>query len=202
MKHNFLGFLAVAALVPGALMAQQVVQVKPGEGIALKTPAVETQKTPNFQAGDVKSKSVKSPRDWLEVEVEFEPKDVEPRDGVIPELLFKYYVAIRTDEGTKVLTGDVTHVNVVAGESVFSSAYVSPTTLGKITGDYRRFQTSAVQGVGVEVFYKGVSVGGTSTAGGRFWETLAPEPGVIGKNESPFALLWIDRYADVKAPGS
>lgn len=198
MKRNFVGFLAAAILAPGTLLAQQMVQVKPGTGIEVKTPEVQTQPTPEFEAGNVKTKSVKSPRDWLEVEVEFEPKGVEPRDGVLSKLLFRYYVAIRTEEGTKVLTGDVTHVNLMAGEKTYSSAYVSPSVLGKITGDYRRFQMSAVQGVGVEVFYNGVSVGGTSTAGGRFWETLAPEPGVIGKNESPFALLWIDRYADIE----
>jgi len=199
MKRIFFGFLAATILLPGMLKAQQIVQIKPGDGVDVETPEVEAQKPPSFDADGPKPKNIKSPRDWLEIEVEFEPKDVEPRDAVIPKLLFRYYVAIRSDEGTKVLTGDVTHVNVVAGEKIYSAAYISPMTLGKITGDYRRFQTSAVRGVGVEVFYNGVSAAGTTTGGaGRAWETLAPEPGVIGEHDSPFALLWIDRYADVE----
>jgi hypothetical protein len=40
-------------------------------------------------------------------------------------------------------------------------------------------------------------VGGATTAGGKFWEATGTSPGVLGKAKTPFALLWIDRYAEV-----
>lgn len=188
-------FLLAAPLLLGSLQAQQQIQLKMGD-VDVSDPVYEAQKTPNFQAGDVKSKNVPNPRDWLEIEVPFEVRG--PRNAVIKELLFRYYVAIRDQSGaTRTLSGDVKHVNVLAGEKTFSSAYVAPGILGDITGDFRRFQPSTVLGVGVEVYFNGVIVGGKSTAGGKFWEQTGTQPGVLGKVETPFALLWIDRYAEV-----
>lgn len=201
-KRLFLGVLTAGILAPRKSDAQTVqVQVKPGDGIDVKNPSVDTQPTPDFQAAGVKSKSWK-PRDWLEIEAEFEAKGVLPRNAVIPKLLFRYYAAIRGPKGPKVLKGETTHINVEDGEKYYTAAYVSPSNLGKITGDFRRFQTSAIEGVGIEVLYNGVLVGGVSTAGGKFWEQLPPEAGVVGKADSPFALLWIDRYADVEPKGN
>jgi hypothetical protein len=78
--------------------------------------------------------------------------------------------------------------------------YVSPTTLGAITGDYRNFQKSAINAVAVEVSYNGRVID-TKSEGpqSRWWETLSAEQGILQKGKTPFALLWIDRYADVKA---
>jgi len=196
MKLRFallLGALTIVSLSSHV----QAQQVQVGE-IDVKI-EYDTQKTPAFEAGGVKGKDIPNPLDWLEVEVEFEV-DARPNDAVIPDLMFRYHIAIESDSGqTQVLTGDVKHVNVVAGEEIFSVAYVSPSTLGKITGDFRRFQPSAVKSVAVEVFYGGVLKGGDSTAGsGRWWEQLPSSQGVLAKHETPFALLWLDRYADVE----
>ena len=195
---------SLAAVILGAtgyvIYAQQQVQVKAGSGIDLRKITFDTQKTPDIQAGNVKTKRVDSPRDWLEIEVEFEAKDVSPRDAVIPEVIFRYYVAM-TDKNNQpiVLSGDVTHVNVVAGEKYHSAAYVPPSTLGKYTGDFKRFQASSVKGIGVEILYNGVRVGGgLEGINSKFWETVAPTPGVLSRQETPFGLLWIDRYADEK----
>jgi len=197
-----LAVLTSGLLLPLASEAQQQpVRVAPGEGIDVKGVKVDTQKTPRWQVADVKDKSVKSPRDWLEIEVEFEPSKVDPRGGVIGELLFRFYVGIQGPDGVKVLTGDVTHINVVDGERDYHSAmYVSPSNLGKITGDFRRFQTTAVKGVGVEIFHNGVIVGGDSDTGSKFWEAAgySPQPGIEPKHKTTFAPLWLDRYADVK----
>lgn len=195
MKKSWIIAIAISLGTAIAAHAQQV-QV---EKVDVKSINYDTQPTPQFQAGNVKSKNVPNPKDWLEVEVEFEVAAGQ-RNAVVPELLFRYYVAITAEDGsTKVLTGDVTHVNMVAGEEYFSAVYVAPMTLGTITGDFRRFQSGAVKAVAVEVFHNGVSKGGQSQgATGRWWETLAPQAGVLGREKTPFALLWIDRYADVK----
>ncbi len=196
MIKSVLASLAVAALALPSLQAQQQLQLKMGD-VKVNKPSYEAQKTPNFQAGDVKSKNVPNPRDWLEIEVEFEVDG--PRNAVVKDLLFRYYVGFRDTTGApRVLTGDVKHINIVTKGKTYSAAYVAPSTLGEITGDFRRFQPSSVEAVGVEVYYNGVIVGGTSTSGGKFWESVPGQPGVLGKLETPFALLWIDRYAEVE----
>lgn len=191
--------IAFGAVLLSSMAAQaQQVQV---DSVDVKGISADTQPTPEFQAQNVKSKSVPSPRDWLEVEVEFEAKANE-RGATIPELLFRYYIAIQDEEGqTQLLTGDVNHVNIVSGEKYYSAVYVSPMTLGTITGNYRKFQTSSIKAVAVEVFFNGISKGGDSQGGpgGRWWETMTSRPGVLSRERTPFSLLWIDRYADVKA---
>jgi hypothetical protein len=70
-----------------------------------------------------------------------------------------------------------------------------------VTGEYRNFQASDVAGYGVEIFYNGVLVGLKSSLSGasqKFWEKTGTTEGVLPKHETPFELLWIDRYADVK----
>ncbi len=197
---NMKRILTIATVVTFATLLSARAQQVQVESVKVNGIEAATQPTPQFEAGNVKGKSVPSPRDWLEVEVEFEAKANE-RNAVIPELLFRYYVAIEAVDGsTKVLTGDVNHVNIASGEKYYSSVYISPMTLGTITGDYRRFQQSAVKAVAVEIFHNGVSKGGETQGGpsGRWWEATQTQAGVMGKEKTPFALLWIDRYADVK----
>lgn len=178
----------------------QQVQVKAGDGIKIKNVETEAQKTPQFQAGGVSGKKVPNPREWLEIEVEFEADKVSPRDGVLPELLFRYYVGL-TDAAGKavVLTGDVTHVNVIAGEEYYSAVYVAPSTMGKITGEYRRVDMGKVKAIGVEVYFNGVLVGGESSTKKNFWSAMQSQSGILSREKTPFALLWIDRYPEVKA---
>jgi hypothetical protein len=196
---KLLTLLAFAGLFGGSLHAQQQVQLKVGD-VDVKKMEFDAQKTPSFQAGDVKGKNIPNPRDWLELEVEFTVKG-DPKT-VVKDLLFRYYIGFRDQTGAaRVLTGDVKHINIVPGEELYSAVYVSPSTLGEITGDFRRFQPSSVEAVGVEVIYNGVIVGGKSSMSGaraKFWEAAGTQPGVLAKGDTPFALLWIDRYADAE----
>lgn len=196
---NFLTTLAALGILALSANAQQPVRLEVGD-VDVKSMDIESQQTPEFQANGPKSKNIPSPRQWLELEVEFEIDG--PNDQVVPELLFRYYIGMKDQNGQSlVLTGDVTHLNVLCGEKSYSAVYVSPNTLGTLTGDYRRFQPSAVSAVGVEVYYNGVIVGGDSTLSGsnaKFWQALSTRPGILAKHETPFALLWLDRYADVK----
>ncbi|MDF1816117.1 MAG: hypothetical protein P1V20_28205 [Verrucomicrobiales bacterium] len=195
-----LKILTVLAIAGMALSAngQQQVMVKPG-GVKIKGVEKQAQKTPNFQAGDVSTKKVPNPREWLEIEVEFEVDGASPRDGVLSELLFRYYVGMKDERGNPVaLTGDANYVNVIAGEEYYSAMYVPPSTLGKITGEFRRFNANSVAAVGVEIFYNGVLVGKESNAG-DFWTKMPTQAGVLSREKTPFALLWIDRYPEVKA---
>jgi len=187
----------VASAFFGVCAQAQQIQLAVGD-VDVKGLDFDTQLTPNFQASGPDSKNVPSPRNWLEVEVEFKVKGRD--DIVVPELLFRYYIGFTDKNGQgRTLTGDVKHINIVAGEEYFSAVYVSPSTLGDITGDFRKFQSSNVKAVGVEIYYNGVIIGGKSTLSGnstKFWENTGTSPGVLPKAATPFALLWIDRYAD------
>ncbi len=197
MTRSLFLALSAALLTLSPAAAQQAVQLKPGD-VKVGKLLYDAQKTPNFQAGDVKGKDVPNPRDWLEIEVEFEANG--PRGSVLKALMFRYYVGFRDTTGAvRILSGDVNHINILAGEKSFSSAYVAPGVLGEITGDARRFQPNSVEAVGVEIYYNGVIVGRASSLGNRaFWESAGTQPGVLGKADTPFALLWIDRYAEVE----
>lgn len=174
------------------LDAQQV-QVK----VEVSKIEVIAQKTPEFQAGSVANKNVPRPREWVEAEVSFS-LDVAPRDSVAPRLDFRYFVGVRSKSGTKLFTGDIRHVNVEADREIYSVAYVAPSTVGKATGDYKRVSLNDIV-VGVEVSYDGrVVASGTSAGQDGWWKApgLTPEPGVLAKGATPFALLWLDRYPD------
>ncbi|MCB1091494.1 MAG: hypothetical protein KDL87_08180 [Verrucomicrobiae bacterium] len=192
MKKLLLSAVIFGFLAAGAAQAQQV-QVK----VEIKKIEVSSQKTPNFQAGDVSNKNVPKPKEWLEAEVSFGLESA-PRGAVVPELDFRYYVAVRGSEGAKYLTGDVKHVNLVPDRELFSVAYVSPATIGKITGEYNRVSANDIL-VAVEVSYQGRIVAESSSGGpDGWWRGQATEPGVLAKNKTPFALLWLDRYPDVE----
>ncbi|MEM7699506.1 MAG: Amuc_1102 family pilus-like protein [Verrucomicrobiota bacterium] len=195
--------LAVTFLLGTFADAQQrQIQLKVGD-VDLGRFEVDTQKTPIFEAGGVKDKNVPNPRDWLEIEIEFTVDG--PADAVVPELQFRFYAGFKDQNGQgRTLTGDVRYKNVVCGEQYFATRYVSPNTLGEITGDFRRFQANAVEAAGVEVYYNGVIVGGESTMSGssaKFWEVTGTTPGLLSKDKTPFALLWIDRYPDIANDG-
>jgi len=199
MKTQLMIMVGALAFAPIASHAQQPIQLSVGD-VNIRKMDVDVQKTPNFSAGGVKDKNVPNPKDWLEVEVEFEVKG--RGDAVIPELLFRYYIGFRDQTGRpRTLTGDVRHRNVPLGERTFSAVYVPPPTLGEITGNFRRFNSSSVEAVGVEVYYNGVIVGGDSSRGGKFWEQTGTQPGILSKIQTPFALLWIDRYAEFDVSG-
>lgn len=197
--RNLLFALLVTAFLTVVGRVEAQIQIAVGDA-KVDGFEVEVQQTPSFSADGVKGKNIPNPRDWLELEVEFEVKG--PKDVVIPELLFRYYVGFKDQAGqARTLTGDVTHTNVLFNETYFSAAYVAPSKLGELTGDFRKFQKSSMSAYGVEIYYNGVIVGGFSSLSGssaKFWTVTGTEAGVQAKGDTPFALLWIDRYAESK----
>lgn len=201
MKHKTafpVLFSLFAFVVSSGNLLGQGVQISPGDGVKIGNVELNAQGTPDFEADGVKDKKVPKPKQWLELEVEFEVDKVNPRDAVVPELLFRYYIGIVGEGGqANVLTGDVTHVNVQGGETMYSAVYVAPATMGRMTGEYDRVDTNGVY-YGVEIFYNGVLVGGYSSSRGKFWEGKGTSSGILSRDKTPFALLWIDRYPETK----
>lgn len=127
---------------------------------------------------------------WLEVEVEFNAAP-EWTD----ELTLKYYILLNG----RLLTGEVTHVNVPAGTNR-SVMYVLPSALSRFGGN-RPVLPNAFQNIAVQVVQAGAIKDQSSLARapGEWFAALSPITGfVLNKNETPFAPLYWDRYAQIK----
>ena len=128
---------------------------------------------------------------WLEVEVEFSATP-----EYTDELTLKYFILVNG----KLLTGEVTHVNVAAGQRR-SVMYVAPQALARCTRN-QPVTPNAIQNVAVQVTQKGaikdeLSVNRTP---GQWYAGLPAVSGlVLNKNETPFAPLYWDRYEQIKA---
>lgn len=194
----FLGLL-IGCLTAKTAFSQEAIMLKPGD-VKVKDIAIEVQTTPQITADLVKEKRIDRPREWFEIEVEFEA-DVRgaKKNAVLNELTFRYYVGF-VDQNRKpvVLSGDCTHVNVLLGEKTYSAMYITPSLIGKLTGDYRKASDSSIVASGVEVYYNGVLVGGKSDKG-KFWEGKAiTQNSILSRDKTPFGMLWIDRYPEIK----
>ena len=97
------------------------------------------------------------------------------------------------------------HVNVPVGEDVYSSVYLSPTAVKRISGSDRAGK-SILSHVGGEILVNGTQPVDKS---GYFASKDKPGWWVSGKlsrydkiplrnkNETPFKFLWWDRYAEI-----
>lgn len=128
---------------------------------------------------------------WLEVEVEFVagPEWTE-------ELTFKYYVLFNG----RLLTGEVTHTNIPAGSNR-SVMYVLPVALTRFAGN-RPLLPNTFQNIAVQIV-QGAAVKDELSlvrAPAQWFTALPPISGfVLNKNETPFAPLDWDRYAQIKS---
>jgi hypothetical protein len=148
-----------------------------------------------------------TPRDWLEIEgaITIDARPVPP-SGMLDRLVVKWYVAIKNPEKSGEffkLSREVTHVNVPIGEPIYSSVYLSPSSIRRITGNYRNAKGS-VEFVGYEVLFNGEVIAHATNKGPDQWwtkpsEKIADSDSVplMTKPETPFAAFWWDRYAEV-----
>jgi len=130
---------------------------------------------------------------WLEVEVEFVAALEFTND-----LTLKYFILVNDT----LLTGAVTHCGVTAGRENRSVMYVSPRVLERITGK-RTMATGAVQNIAVQIVQEGVVKDELSLVRAQpQWHAAMPRVAglVLNKNETPFAPLYWDRYAQIKTP--
>ncbi len=128
---------------------------------------------------------------WLRVEVQFSATP-----DFTDELIFKYYIAI----AGKVLTGEVTHVHILAGRELYSVMYVSPHALAHFLQN-RPPNTNSVENVAVQILQKGEVKDELSLVRSRvdWYNSLPMFPGfVLNKNETPFAPLFWDHYEQIR----
>ncbi len=149
--------------------------------------------TPQFRYGGAEQKREAHER-WLRVDVQFSAAP-----DFTEELTFRYYILMNG----KVLTGEVTHVNVLAGRDLYSCVYVPPHALAYVLGN-RLPNTTSVENVAVQVLQKGEVKDELSMARARpQWFTSLPAlPGfVLNKSETPFSPLFWGYYEQIKPVG-
>ena len=161
--------------------------------------------SPDIQTG--KNKSFK-PKDWLEVEagIKIPATNAEQKKaGFINQVTVKWYVAVKNPEGRNFLklSKTINHINVPVDEEIFSSVYLSPSAIKRLTGKDKAGK-SAVEAVGLEVLVDGVKVGEASVKQREGWwnsANLSDQSDrfpLLNKDETPFAMLWWDRYAEIQ----
>jgi hypothetical protein len=128
---------------------------------------------------------------WLEIEATFAAAP-----PFTDELTVKYFILFNG----KLLTGEVTHVNVPAGRENRSVMYVSPPTLARFNAN-RPVTANVVQNIAVQIVQQGAvkSELSLSVAPPQWFAALPATAGfVLNKNETPFAPLYWDRYEQIK----
>ncbi len=170
----------------------------------VEKPAFEEILSPEGGGGARKSWK---PKSWLEVEAKISV-DVSPvpPSKTLDRMTVKWYVAVANPDkaGTYfLLTKDVEHVNIPIGEDVYSSVYISPASLRRLTGSDRGGK-NAVNMVGYEVIVNGEKVGEETSNGKVGWWSTASERisrsdaiPLLNKLETPFSHMWWDRYMEV-----
>lgn len=197
-KPTIAALIAAAVVAPSSAFAQGKAHIE--------TPVFDALPSPELNVG--KNKSFR-PKDWLEIEAKLKipAQNAEQKKvGYLDEVVVKWYVVVKNQEGKGfwLLTKDITHVNVPVEEDIYSSCYLSPNTLKRITGSDRAGKAS-VDRVGIEVIVNGVKAGEQSTQGQPGWWGIS-SPSIsrtdkfplLDKYETPFKLLWWDRYAEIK----
>ena len=191
--------LALAAILSSATLnaAEQKATIGKIDFDAIPSPVVSVGKDKNFK-----------PKDWLEAEAEITIPAASPEQkkiGFIDQVTVKWYVAVKGVEGAKgpvKLMKDITHINVPVDEPFYSSVYISPNLFKRLTGKDRAGK-DALEVVGIEVLINGVKAGeGTSKMKEGWWNSpsLSDQSSkfpLLNKNETPFKMLWWDRYAEI-----
>jgi hypothetical protein len=189
---SFLFALCSTAIVA---TAQVPVQVGPGN-IKIKGVAKAMQNTPEYRT-DVPDKRYQKQK-WLEIEVNFEVDKLVPKTETIDELTFKYTALING----KLYIGEVTHVNIPEGNDHYSVMYMSPRSLDRAALG-KGFNESMIDNVWVTVERQGQKLAVDSLKKGAAQPpNLQQVPGLLlQKADTPFQVLWWDRYEAVKPTG-
>ena len=188
MKTNFRSIVA-ALLVLAPLSGQTQVRVPSDFQITKITKNLIS--TPQLTFGGEQHPPTGTDR-WLEVEVEFAAAP-----EFTDELTIKYFILFNG----KLLSGEVTHVNIPRGRERRSVMYVTPRTLVRF-GANRPIASNSVQNVAVQILQKGVVKDELSLARAQpqWYATMPQIAGVVlNKNETPFAPLYWDRYEQIKS---
>lgn len=148
-------------------------------------------------------------KDWLEAEVKFRVQASNSDEKFVDSVTVRWYVAIENPQGKGflLLKKEIEHVNVPVGEDVYTSVYLSPNSIKRISGRERAGK-SILSHVGGEIIVNGtvpVKDSGLFSSKGKpgWWNAAGlvafDKIPLLNKSETPFSILWWDRYAEIKA---
>lgn len=193
--------IAVAVLSVGLQSTASAQKYK----VEVTKPEFDDVKSPEFNVGI--SKNFK-PKEWLEIEASFKVlMSPEPPSKTAERVMIKWYVAVEHPDkkgAFLLLTKDITHVNVPLNEDIFSSVYLSPASIKRLTGGDRAGK-NVVYLVGYEILIDGEKLAEQSSKGDKPWWNATSDKisrsetvPLLNKMETPFANLWWDRYAEIQ----
>lgn len=196
-----------------AILSASAVMGQSPEEVRAKIKGVTTQatQTPEFAVNNTGNVKRWKPKEWLEVDVEFEV-DLAPsaggRDGTLDVIQVNLYVALnaKTDEGKRyVAKATQAFTNVSAKDESHVLFFMSPASLKSLFKKDNFLVTSDVQGWGVELVVGGKVLAADSSLGNQPWweqtDSFAMMDGVlVTKNKTPFAPLWGDYDLEVSNP--
>ena len=113
---------------------------------------------------------------------------------MVDELTIQYLAEING----KLLPGEVTHVNIPKGKNHFSVMYISPRSLDRVTAG-KQLNPGMIGNIWIKIEKQGQILAEKSSQ-------MKPPPNLprmaglmVPKSETPFQVLWWDRYEAVKA---
>jgi hypothetical protein len=127
---------------------------------------------------------------WLMVEVEFST-ELEWTD----DLMVKFTVLMGEGREMRMFGGSLTHIDIKRGSRHFSAMFMHPNAV-------ERYGRNKVQGVYVELWYKGQRVARAvePTTNVQWWEGREPTTGVLlSPKESPWSLIAHERFEAIKS---
>ena len=191
MKTFAFAFAALTFAAIGAPSAVPVVVTAKNVRIEKILPAVVG--TPEFTISNTPPKRSQLQK-WLEIEVEFAVEGVE----LIDELTFKFDVKMNG----KLYPGEITHVNIPKGKDRYTVMYLSPRNLERIT-DGKPLNAGMIENIWVTISKQGqaLAISSLKDKNVKVVPNLPQFPGMLTpKSETPFSVLWTDRYEAVKLP--
>ena len=191
MKTFAFAFAALTFAAIGAPSAVPVVVTAKNVRIEKILPAVVG--TPEFTISNTPPKRSQLQK-WLEIEVEFAVEGVE----LIDELTFKFDVKMNG----KLYPGEITHVNIPKGKDRYTVMYLSPRNLERIT-DGKPLNAGMIENIWVTISKQGqaLAISSLKDKAVKVVPNLPQFPGLLTpKSETPFSVLWTDRYEAVKLP--
>lgn len=202
---TFFQKIAVTAVTFSAAFAFSSLATAQAVKVSTEKPSFDDLQSPT-DFGGVKGKNFKQ-KNWLEVETKlrFEMSPA-PKSGTLERMTVKWFVAVKNPEksGTfLLLTKDIEYVNIPLGDDIYASVYLSPASILRLTGSDRAGKNS-VEFVGYEVLVNGQKVGEETNKSQVGWWNAASDRisrsdtvPLLNKKETPFSVMWWDRYAEI-----
>lgn len=185
-------------------------QVAPTVKVDVKDIKTQDQRTPQFQAA-VTKEHIWRPKVWLEIDMELDVKKAKTATDnttMVDALEVRFFIGLNGTDANKknyVLTGTMTLQNIPtkAGEHAHVLAFVSPSTLRRLLGESKQFNSAVdIKAIAVEISHGGQIIGGYPIGQGKWWEDLSKfavvDGEILPKLKTPFATLWGDYDVDVK----